>query len=378
VKLLVLASRFPWPLEKGDKLRIYHQLRLLSREHRIVLCALSRVDVSAGDKAAIASFCEEVHIFKIGKMDGAFALAKTTLSKRPWQVGLFYRKTIEQKIKGIARAWQPDRVFCQLTRVAPYAEALDFPVTFDFMDAFSVGMKRRADNSPWPASWVFAEESRRLLAYERKLLQRFDDCTIIAQPDADAIGKGIRIVPNGVDLDYFSPQNRRKEIQYDLVFVGNMSYYPNVQAASSLVKAIMPKLKEHVTVLLAGANPGLAVKNLASERVDVPGWFEDIRDAYSGGRIFVAPLFTGSGQQNKLLEAMGLGIPCITTPIVANGLGARAGEHLLVAGKIDTFAAAIERLLEDELLREQLSEAGRAFVEENFTWEHAVGKLLPN
>lgn len=325
----------------------------------------------------MAPFCEEIHIFNIGKIDGAYALAKTTFGKKAWQTGLFYRKRIEKQIVAIAEKWQPDRVFCQLMRMVSYAEALNFPVTFDFMDAFSVGMKRRADHSRWPANWIFAEESRRLLHHERKALERFEDCTIIAQPDADAIGEGIRIVPNGVNLDYFSPDYPRDEPVHDLAFVGNMSYYPNGQAAGSLVMDILPKLDRPVRLLLAGASPTAFVKSLASERVSVPGWFDDIRDAYVSGRLFVAPLFTGSGQQNKLLEAMGLGIPCITTPIVAKGIGATAGKHVLVAEDVKAFAAAIDRLLGDVVLQQELAKAGRAFVEQHFSWEQAVNTLFP-
>ncbi|MEZ4686126.1 MAG: glycosyltransferase [Bacteroidia bacterium] len=266
--------------------------------------------------------------------------------------------------------------FCQLVRMAPYASPLPFQVTFDFMDAFSVGMKRRAARSPWPANWLFAEESRRLAIFEKAMLQQFGDCTIIAKPDAEAIGKGIRIVPNGVDLDYFSPVAREKEPAYQLVFVGNMGYYPNVQASCSLVKAILPKLQRPVRLLLAGARPGPVVRGLASETVTISGWVEDIRNAYRAGMIFVAPLFTGSGQQNKLLEAMALGIPCITTPIVAKGLGVEAEKHLLVAGTVERFAMEIDRLLADKALQRRLSENGRRFVERHFSWKQAVNQLF--
>ena len=376
MKLLVLASRFPWPLEKGDKLRLYHQLRLLSRKHKIVLVALSRVKVSPGDIAAIEPFCEAVHVFHLGQIGNAWSLLKTVFSKKPFQAGLFYRKKIANRIGRIATDWQPDRVFCQLVRMAPYASELKYPVTFDFMDAFSVGMKRRAGRSRWPANWLFAEESRRLAVYEKALLGTFDDCTIIAKPDAEAIGKGIRIVPNGVDLEYFSLHKRSQQPEYQLVFVGNMGYYPNVQAASSLVKAILPKLQTPAKVLLAGARPSPVVKRLESESVSVSGWVEDIRDAYRAGQIFVAPLFTGSGQQNKLLEAMALGIPCITTPIVAGGLGVEGGKHLLIAGTVEKFASEIDRLLHDEALQKTLSKEGRIFVEKKFSWKQAVYQLF--
>ncbi|MFK7970256.1 MAG: glycosyltransferase [Bacteroidia bacterium] len=375
MKLLVLASRFPFPLEKGDKLRLYHHLRLLSRKHRICLVALHLDEIKEADKKEIESFCEEIHTFKLGRIGSLFALIKGVFSKKPWQVSLFHRRHIERSIKEISAQFKPDKVFCQLVRMAPYAAKIEAPVTLDIMDAFSLGMKRRAANSAWPLQLLFQEETRRLKRYEQQVLKDFEDCAIISQQDADALGAAIRIVPNGVDTEHFAPSTDHKQ-SHDLVFVGNMGYFPNVQASQCLVKEIVPLLEGAPRVLLAGARPSAAVKALANEQIELTGWVDDIREAYLSGKVFAAPLFTGSGQQNKILEAMALGIPCVTTSIVNNAIGARHGEHILVADSFTDFAACLERLLADSELRDTIGKAARRFVVKNYSWEQAVAGLI--
>lgn len=375
MKLLILASRFPYPLEKGDKLRIYHQIRLLSQEHEICLFALSREDIKDAWISELEPYCAGgIHWQRLRHGGNALAILKTTFDTRPWQTGLFYRKSANRLLTKIIEQWKPDRVYCQLARMGKYIEHINVPVTLDFMDAFSMGMERRAEKSGWPLNWLFREEARRMANYERFLLDKIDDCTIIAQPDADRIGEGIRIVPNGVDLDYFSPKESDK--QHELVFVGNLSYFPNVKASQVLVNDILPQLKKDTRLLLAGASPVASVKALAGSQVTIPGWIDDIREAYLSGKVFVAPLFTGSGQQNKLLEAMALGIPCVTSSIVNNALGATPDEHLLVADSVSEFSTKLAALLEDEEMQRRIGAAGREFVEANFSWEKAVEVLF--
>ena len=157
-----------------------------------------------------------------------------------------------------------------------------------------------------------------------------------------------------------------------------MNYPPNVDGAAYLVERVMPivwKKYPEVTVQIAGANPNHKVKALASRTVNVTGWVDDIRECYRSSRIFVAPMRIGTGLQNKLLEAMAMGIPAVTTPLSFEPLGAVHGIHILVGENATALAENIMRLLQDENLRTEIGHNGIAFVKSNYSMEHS-GKLL--
>lgn len=378
MKLLVLSSRFPYPIEKGDKLRIYHQIRELSARHEIHLIALSDHPVSESELLEMQQYCKEVHLFRLSKIRIYTRLLWALFRKKPFQQAYFFRPDIARKIQQIATQTSPDMIYCQLVRMAAYCKALPFPKTLDYMDALSLGMERRAEHSPLGVKSLIRREARLLKRYEQGLLQAFDHHTIISASDGKEISPGgtpvIHTIPNGVEVAHFLPQPEASP-QYELVFVGNMGYFPNVEAARFLVKKVLPLLAKEVSLLLAGARPDPQVRALASDRVRVSGWVDDIRDAYADGKVFVAPLFTGSGQQNKILEAMAMGLPCVTTSLVNQAIGAVPEQEVLLADSAAAFAGQVERLRSDAELRRRLATAGRKMVEEKYSWEGSVRKL---
>ncbi len=164
----------------------------------------------------------------------------------------------------------------------------------------------------------------------------------------------------------------------DLVFTGNMAYPPNVDAAEFLVNQIMPlvwKKMPGAKVMIAGATPDKRVTSLKSENVTVTGWLDDIRDSYAGAKVFIAPMQIGTGLQNKLLEAMSMKVPSITTPLANDALQAVDGESILIGKDAPTLATQILNLLNDEVLYRKIAENGFAFVKEHYSWEEATDKL---
>ncbi len=380
-RLLVLTSRFPYPLERGDKLRIYHQIKHLSEESEIYLFSISNREIEENERAELAAFCREVHVFRVRLGDIAWALLSGILSHRPFQVHYFYRRSIHEAIRAAAARIRPHAVLCQLLRMAPYAEGLGAPSGLDYMDAFSLGMKRRAELAPWWQRPLLRLERRRLLSYEKKIYAHFEAHAIISNQDREALplanSASVAILPNGVDSSYFAPM-AEIEPTFDLVYVGNMGYFPNVQAAKMLVKDILPKLvlPAPARLLLAGARPAHELLQMAAPpRVEFTGWVEDIRMSYASGKVFAAPLFAGSGQQNKILEAMCMGIPCVVTEIVNRAIGGTHGTHLLIANDLTSFVACIQQLLDDELLRKKIGQAGRVLVMEKYDWVQASRQL---
>ena len=332
--------------------------------------------------AAMEPFCKTIKVFYVRKWLLPFQIFLGWVEGLPLQVSYFLDRTIKRSVQHYIIHLEPDHVICQLIRAAPYVRALPFAKTLDYMDVFSVGMIQLAEKYPL-FGFVFRSEAKRLAAYERTVYKDFEKHTIISRQDRDRLNLAahdqVLVVPNGVDERFIPPHNKSKP-SYDLVFVGNLGYGPNQDAARYLVRKLLPSLQQRglvPTLLLAGARPGITVRKLAGHQgVEIRGWVDDIRDAYADGRIFVAPMFTGLGLQNKILEAMAMGLPCITTSMVNNAVGAESGKEILVADTLVGLADHVQNLMANEQLYSEIASAGRAFILAHYQWEDQVQKLL--
>lgn len=382
MRIFVLLSRVPYPLEKGDKLRAFYQIRELSKKNEIILCALNP-DSSINKQKAFAAlqpYCHSINFIDIPNYRKIWNMIKAYLNGLPIQSGYFYSKTAERKIKKLIETYKPDHLYCQLLRTAEYARNIDLPKTLDYQDVFSFGMKRRLARANFYEKPFFNLEFKRLKRYEQVVFDIFKRKTIISEPDRELIPhpdkNQIVVVPNGVDWEYFTPITKLKE--YDLIFIGNMAYPPNIDAAEFLVKEIIPFVWEQfpeVRVLLAGASPHTRVKTLASKNVTVSGWMDDIRQAYASGKIFIAPMRIGTGLQNKLLEAMSMQVPCITTPLANDALQAEVGKEILVGSSANQLSQCIIKLLKDPELYTTLALNGQNMVKNKYSWEKMTDRL---
>lgn len=374
MKLLVLLSRVPYPIEKGDKLRAYHQIKYLSKKNEIILCALNDSKPDTSSIKHLEQFCSKIYTFRLSRIPILFNIFLAFLNGKPLQVGYFYRRKIKKQIKEIVLQEKPDHIFCQLLRVVEYVKDISIPKTLDYQDVFSKGVERRIATSPFYMKPILKLEYKRLLKYERKAFSYFDHHSIISKPDRDLIPHPdrdkIAIVPNGVDHDFFRPMSVPSA--YDLVFIGNMGYPPNVNAAVYIVKKIAPLVKERkpdLKIMIAGATPHPSVVSLRSSGVEVTGWVDDIRSCYARARIFIAPMQIGTGLQNKLLEAMSMKIPSITSPMANDALGAKEGEEIIVCSSPGEYADQIIYLLENPEKSAELAEKGYRFVKNRFNWD---------
>jgi glycosyltransferase involved in cell wall biosynthesis len=248
------------------------------------------------------------------------------------------------------------------------------------MDVFSTGMEKRMKTDPFymkPLLWL---EYRRLKRYEKKIFGYFNNKTIISAQDRATIPhpekEKIIVVLNGVDTEFFKPLGRKKE--FEILFNGNMSYPPNVESVEFLVEKIMPYVwskMPHVRVLISGATPVKRVTELASEKVVISGWVDDIRENFAKSRILVAPMQISIGLQNKLLEAMAMNIPCVTSRLANNALGAIPNEQIMVAEKPEEYARIIIDLLQNESKANKIAQNGHKFALLNFNWKYTTDKL---
>lgn len=372
--ILAILSRVPYPLEKGDKLRAYNLLKHLSKNNKIILFCLSDKTVHTDAVKRLSEFCESVHIYRISIISIIWGVIIAFFKGLPLQTGYFYNYFAKRKLINLINKTKPDHIFCQLLRVAEYIKDINISKTIDYQDVFSKGMQRRAEVSPWFLKPLLILEYKRLYKYENKVFDIFDNKLIISEPDKELIQhpkkNEILIIPNGIDIEYFKPKDTKKE--FDILFTGNMSYLPNMLGAEMLALEILPllhKIYPDINILLAGANPAQRVKALKTEKVFISGWVDDIRESYNKSSIFVAPMMIGTGLQNKLLEAMAMGLPCITTALANNALEAKENEEIIICKTAKEFADAIIRLKKDRIFANNIAKAGKEFVINKYKWD---------
>ena len=380
MKLFFLLPRVPYPTEKGDKLRAFHQIAHLAKKHEIIICALNEGVLHEDAIPVLSKYATAVHIIPISKSTIFSNIIRALFTGKPLQVGYYYNKSTEKIIHGLIDKYKPDHIFCQLIRMAEYVKDLPLPKTLDYQDVFSKGVERRLASSSIFLRPFLKLEYQRMLDSERMAFDRFDNKIIISYPDRELIPhpdrEKIVVVANGVDTTFFHPLERDKE--YDLVFTGNMSYPPNIHSCEFLVNKILPLVLEKkpgLKVLVAGANPTMRVKVLRSPQVEISGWVPDMREAYAQAKIFIAPMQLGTGLQNKLLEAMAMKIPCITSPLANQALNALPGEEILIGDTPRDYADHIIMLLENPLLANSIAEKGYQFILKKYSWEAETAKI---
>ena len=380
MKILVILPRFPYPLEKGDKLRAYYQIKELSKHNEVYLFCVSHTRVLPEHIEQLKPYCQDIKVVHSPRLENYKNVVRNYLRTKSLQIGYWDSMKARRSYKKFEKQVKPDVLYSQMVRTMPLVSRSPVPKVMDFQDALSMNTERRMELSRGLWRYILHFEFKMLRSTEYNAFKIFDALTIISENDSEAIphrkNGDIIVVPNGVDFDYFQPMEREKK--YDIVFCGNMHYEPNVNASRYLVGKVMPLVWREIpeaTLLLAGAFPKNKVSRLASERVTVTGFVDDIRESYASARIFAAPMQTGSGLQNKLLEAMAMRLPCVTTSIANDSLHAEEGSEVLVGNTPQEFAAHIVSLLRNEQQRNALAENGNDFVTSRYSWETAGEKL---
>jgi polysaccharide biosynthesis protein PslH len=381
MKLLMTLSRIPYPLEKGDKLRAYHQIKeFLSQGISLTVVCFHFEKLQHDQKNHLESLGGEWHFIQLDKWRVPFQFLRIIWTKLPLQVILFYNQKAHKRFKEILVNGQPDHLYAQLIRTAEYVkEETNFDKTLDYMDSFSAGLKRRAKHAPWYERWLYEWEYEKVKRYEHGVYHYFDHHTIISKTDAENTGipHFIDIVSNGIDASFIDAPTL-SEYPNAVVFTGNMGYPPNVEAALRLGKKIMPLVWHHcpeTPLIIAGAEPHRTIlSQLSDPRIHITGWLPDIKSAYQQGKVFVAPMTLGSGMQNKIIEALAMGKSVICSPLVAKAFDPEV--QLLLDIQMDDVQfteAIIKHLSPDFSFDVQHS---KLIVQKYFSWSKTSQQLL--
>jgi sugar transferase (PEP-CTERM/EpsH1 system associated) len=380
LKVLALLTRLPIPPWRGDQVRAYHHLRLLARRHDVTVCALVLGGVREADVDAVRALGVRVDVVPLGVATGAIALASSLVDATPLQVHLFRRRRAVAHVRALLARERFDVVHAQLVRTGAYwPDGGRPPVVLDLVDALSANFARRAARERGPLGRLWAHEERRLRRYEQMLIARATATLVVAEPERQAIGGGrVAVVPNGVDLERF-PFAASGRVPGRIVFAGNLGYFPNVDAARWLVEEILPAVRARVpdaTVHLVGARPSAAVRALATRPgVSLAANVAAMAPEIASGSVTIIPMRSGSGLQNKVLEAMAVGTPVVTTPQVLAALAARDGTHVLAGSTAEDLAAAAASLLASPVRARELAAAARRLVEESYKWEASAAAV---
>jgi polysaccharide biosynthesis protein PslH len=381
MRVLFLATRFPVPPWRGDQIRAHYQLKHLATQHEITLAVLTDDAPPPAMRAVVEAWGVKVRVVSLGRIGALGALGRVLAGdRRPFQTLWYLRARARRELAALLRTERFDLVHAQLVRTAAYLpDRPRPPVVVDFIDAMSANMARRAAHSSGPVAWVAALEAGRLRRFERALLERIAVGLVVAREDADLIAPDrIRVVPNGVDgaLFRFDPTERARP---RVIFGGNLGYFPNVDAAIWLAREIFPLIRAAVPAAelrLVGARPTRAVRALAalpgvSVAADVPS----MADELAAARVALLPMRAGTGLQNKVLEALAVGTPVVTTARATAAFAVIPGHHLLVEERAADLARATAGLLAPSAQAVALARAGRRLVEERYLWESAAAAL---
>ena len=384
MKILYLCHRFPYPPKRGGKIRPFNMIRHLAQHHEVTVCSLARSPQEAEEARGIAPYCKRFEIALVDDRIQALRMVARLPTPAPSSFGFFRSASLARTIDGLLAAEKFDLIFVHCSSVAPYVSRhRGTPKILDFGDMDSQKWLEYARSKPFPLNAGYWLEGRKLVAEERRLARQFDLCTATTRAEwqtLEGYGTGTPSdwFPNGVDSDFFAPSAQPHEPE-TICFVGRMDYYPNQDSMFDFCANTLPLLRQRrpgIKLLIVGADPSAKVRRLAEiPGVTVTGSVADVRPYVHRAALMVAPLNIARGTQNKILEAMAMGVPVVASRIAAGGVDALDGEHLLTADNPQQFGEAVEQILRDSGERARLAAAGRERMLSNHSWKHSLRRL---
>ena len=389
MNILYLAHRLPYPPNKGDKLRSYHQITHLARSHNVWCACFVDDPADLRHIAGLRTMCRDVaalRLFRsIATPRGLWSLA----SGRTFTEGFYQHLRMVRVLQEWNRNVRFDAVLVFSSGMAPYAGYVDAPrKVLDFCDLDSQKWAAYSRASNGVRSRLFSLEGRRLAHRELEWLDRFDAAVVITDAEAADLADSplrhkLHIVGNGVDVpiaDCGSSGPGQSEIRNPIVgFVGAMDYPPNVDAVCWFVQSIWPSIVSRVPDVvfqIVGRRPTRAVRRLARTRgVRVVGEVENVPEFVQRFQVSVAPIRIARGLQNKVLEAMAAAKPVVLTTPAATGIHAQNGIHCIVADDPTRFADQVVTLLADAEQCKRIGQAARRYVVEHYSWDREMAKL---
>jgi sugar transferase (PEP-CTERM/EpsH1 system associated) len=388
VNLLFLVHRIPFPPNKGDKIRSYHELRHLASRHRVHVGCFVDAAEDFAHVPALEQLAASVEAIPLDPRRARWRSLGALASRDPLSVRYFASGRLHRWVRDIVARERIDVVLAFSSPMWEFARDLGLPVIMDFCDVDSDKWRQYVERAPLPLRPVYAIEARRLRAYEESVLHGCAGATLVAARER-ALWSGlpgellrkVHVVPNGVDLDFFAPgAGPRPAVDGNaIVFTGAMDYYANVDAVIWFANEILPRVqavRPEARFWIVGSRPAAEVQALGNRPgITVTGFVDDVREYYARAAACVVPLRIARGIQNKLLEAMAMARPVVATHAAADGLEPGAAQAVRVADDPDAFARETLALLAAPAEAAALGGVARRYVEQVYRWERSLSAL---
>lgn len=379
MKILYLTTRLPYPVLAGDKIRAYNMmLQLKKMGHHVTLVCLYNEKDNLEEALKHNEIFDEIYPIKFETKKAYLNTLWALINDKPFIVQYFYSSDMQKQVDRLLKEECFDLITGYMPRIAPYLEKhTNENIMIDLCDAFSMIYKRRIEVSKsWFDKLKMFIEYNKMKKYEKKCMNIFNAQTVISERDKKYLQSisqksNIYVVGNGVDTDYFAPNI--VELKNNICFVGSMQYVPNIEAVTYFINDIFPIIKKSIPdakFRIIGANPKPALYELAAkyEGIEVTGRVDDTRKYMKDCKVSVCPTKIAGGVQNKILEAMSMGIPVVTTTEGSQGINT-SSDILPVATSKEDFAEKVINIMINQQLRESISKQSREFILNNFSWD---------
>lgn len=381
MKLLAVTYGLPYPLSEGSKIRDHKLLKAVSSEAEVHLLCFCKDDPFPPDLGPLPGFCTTLETFPVTRAKSALDLPAHLLAGRPAATFPFYYPEFAARVGELARRHQVDVVQLEHSFLAPYLDAAPAGCV-RIQSLHNIGERQYASiarmNPGAPMDWLKAWAMR---GWEGGWAARFDGVITVSRDEAEWIRQRtseppVQVIANGVECGTLRPLPE-PEAPNDLLFIGTLGYPPNADAVRWMVREILPRVRRAVAaarLVVVGRGPGEDLRAMAASGVfelhaDVP----DILPYYRRCCASLVPLRAGGGTRLKILEAMALARPVVSTSVGCEGLETVHGQHLWIGDTPEEFAAHVITLLRDESGRRAVMQRARRFVEENHDWP-ALGR----
>lgn len=398
--LLFLCQRIPYPPNKGEKIRAFRILDHLSRDYRIHLGCFIDDPADWAHRESLAPLCATAHFAGLDPTRAKLRCLTGLVRGQPLSLPYFRDAGLAAWTADVLDKVRPDVAFVYSSAMAQYLLAGDTVrpprprrVVMDFVDVDSDKWRQYAPTQSWPFSAIYRREAETLLRFDRAVAAAADAGLFVSEPES-ALFRGlapesapkIHTVANGIDAAFFDPGAALGDVAMPapaLVFTGTMDYWPNVDAVVWFAEAILPRIRAvhgQAGFVIVGANPAPKVAELARlDGVTVTGRVDDVRPYIAGAAVSVAPVRIARGIQNKVLEAMAMARPVVTTAQALEGIDAAPGRDLVLAPEGDdaaaAFADAVLGLLAEPDRAARTGQAARDRVVADYSWPAKLAVL---
>lgn len=394
MNIVFLAHRVPFPPNKGEKIRTFHQIQYLAqRGHHLHVFA----PVSGDDDIRLLQELGRRHCQTTGHAPnpGRISYLWGLLTGQAISVVNFYSRSLQQQFDELLARQQVDAIVCTSSSMAEYvfrsralsnAQGARPVLVMDFMDLDSDKWRQYEELKGFPLSLVYRREARLIARYEQRIHETFDAAMFISQAEVDLflrhnpnLGK-LHVVGNGLDTDTFRPATTPKPAKGPvMLFTGVMDYLPNEDAVVWFVEGIWQQIRARypdATFYIAGMNPSAKVQALQKyPGVIVTGFVDDIMEYFDKAHLFVAPFRIARGVQNKVLQAFACGLPTITTSMGCEGIPCRDQEHVLVANTLEQTREKIDWAMTHPDEAKRIGQNAAALVLRDFSWDGKLAAL---